>query len=60
MKTVQKGNDIKRVKDDEADLMVKSRGYKFVAKNVWKEATRPVKQNKEKEVKEEVKEGDRD
>lgn len=59
MKTVQKGNDIKRVKNDEADLMVKSRGYKFVPKGVWKEATRPVKQTKEKEVKEEVKEDDR-
>jgi hypothetical protein len=51
MKTVQKGNDIKRVKDDEAELMVKNRGYKYVAKNVWKEATRPVKQTKEKEIK---------
>jgi hypothetical protein len=59
MKTVQKGNDIKRVKDDEADLMVKSRGYKFVPKSIWKEATRPVKQTKEKEVKEDVKENDR-
>jgi len=52
MKTVQKGNDIKRVKDDEAELMVKNRGYKFVPKSAWKEATRPVKQTKEKEVKE--------
>ena len=51
MKTVQKGSDIKRVKDDEAELMVKNRGYKYVAKNVWKEATRPVKQTKEKEIK---------
>lgn len=52
MKTVQKGNEIKRVKDDEADIMVSHRGYKFVPKSVWKEATRPVKQTKEKEVKE--------
>ena len=52
MKTDQKGNDVKRVKEDEAELMVKNRGYKFVAKSVWKEATRPVKQTKEKEVKE--------
>lgn len=49
MKTVQKGDDIKRVKDDEADLMVKNRGYKFVPKSVWKDATRP---KKVKEVKE--------
>ena len=59
MKTVQKGNDIKRVKDDEAELMVKNRGYKFVPKRAWKEATRPVKQTKEKEIKEEAKEDDR-
>mgnify|MGYP000049741842 CR=1 FL=1 len=58
MKTVQKGNDIKRVKDEDADLMVSHRGYKFVPKSVWKEATRPVKQTKEKEVKEDVKEND--
>jgi hypothetical protein len=58
MKTVQKGTEIKRVNDEEADLMVKNRGYKFVPKNVWKEATRPVKQTKEKEVKEDVKEND--
>lgn len=51
MKTVQKGNDIKRVKDEEADLMVSTRGYKFVQKSVWKEATRPMKQTKEKEIK---------
>jgi hypothetical protein len=31
--------------------MVKNRGYKYVAKNVWKESTRPVKQTKEKEIK---------
>lgn len=52
MKTVQKGNDIRRVKDDEADTMVTNRGFKFVPKSVWKEATRPVKQTKEKEIKE--------
>jgi hypothetical protein len=47
MKTVQKGTEIKRVNDEEADLMVKNRGYKFVPKNVWKEATRPKKVVKE-------------
>jgi hypothetical protein len=55
MKTVQKGNDIKRVKDDEAELMVKNRGYKYVPKSAYKEATRPAKK-----VKEETKEDDRD
>jgi|694.fasta_scaffold25088_16 hypothetical protein len=45
MKTVQKGEDIKRLKDDEAELHVKSRGYKYVPKSVWKETKRPSKQN---------------
>lgn len=47
MKTVQKGTEIKRVNDEEADLMVKNRGYKFVPKSAWKEATRPKKVVKE-------------
>lgn len=47
MKTVQKGDDIKRVKDDEAELFVKSRGYQYVPKSVWKETKNPSKQNDE-------------
>jgi hypothetical protein len=48
MKTVQKGTDIKRVKDDEAELMVKNRGYKYVPKGVWKDAVRPAKKEEKK------------
>lgn len=43
MKTIQKGNDIKRMKDEDAEVYVKSRGYKYVPKSVFKEATRPAK-----------------
>lgn len=51
MKTVQKGDDIKRVKDDEAELFVKSRGYQYVPKSVWKEMKNPSKQTEEPELK---------
>jgi hypothetical protein len=37
--------------DAEATLTDGRRARRYVAKNVWKEATRPVKQTKEKEVK---------
>lgn len=56
MKTVQKGTEIERVKDAEADFLVSSRGYKFVPKSAWK-ALRPakeVKQTSEAELKEET------
>ena len=43
MKTIQKGDDIKRMKDEDAEVYVKSRGYKYVPKSVYKEATRPTK-----------------
>lgn len=43
MKTIQKGDDIKRMKDEDAETYVKSRGYKYVPKSVYKEATRPAK-----------------
>ena len=52
MKTVQKGDDIKRLKEDEAELYVKARGYKYVPKSVYKEATRPAK--KEEKTSEEA------
>jgi hypothetical protein len=52
MKTVQKGDDIKRVKDDEAELFVKSRGYQYVPKSVWKETKNPVKPSEDSELKE--------
>lgn len=36
MKTIQKGNDIKRVKEDEAESLVKHKGYSYVPKSVYK------------------------
>ena len=36
MKTVQKGEDIKRVKEDEAESLVKNKGYKYVPKSTYK------------------------
>jgi len=47
MKTIQKGDDIKRMKDEDAEAYVKSRGYKYVPKSVYKEATRPAKKEEE-------------
>lgn len=52
MKTVQKGDDIRRVADNEAESFVRSKGYKYVPKSVYKEATRPSK--KEEKTSEEV------
>lgn len=59
MKTVQKGEDIKRVKDDEAELFVKSRGYQYVPKSVWKETKKPLKQNDENVIQEKKSKGKR-
>lgn len=50
MKTVQKGNDIKRVNEEEAESLVKHRGYSYVPKSVYKEASRPAKVTKSEEV----------
>lgn len=41
MKTVQKGNSIRRLMDDEADVMVLEKGWKFVPKSVWKASRSP-------------------
>ena len=51
MKTVQKGEDIKRLKDDEAEFHVKSKGYKYVPKSVYKDATRTKKDPDTEETK---------
>lgn len=48
MKTVQKGSEIKRVVDSEAESYIR-KGFKYVSKSVWKEATRPKKETKAKE-----------
>ena len=46
MKTVQKGQEIKRVDDTEAESLVRHKGYTYVPKSVHKEqfkaATPPV------------------
>jgi len=57
MKTVQKGEDIKRVKEDEAELFVKSRGYQYVPKSVWKETKKSLKPSDDSEVKEKKSKG---
>jgi hypothetical protein len=43
MKTVKKGSEIKRVKDIEAEKLVKSNGYVYVPKSEWKSVTRVTK-----------------
>lgn len=42
MKTIRKGNEIKRVSDDDAENRVKNQGYEYCPKNVWKENVRNV------------------
>lgn len=58
MKTVQKGNSIRRLMDDEADVIVLEKGWKFVPKSVWKasrspsvEASEPSVETSEESVK---------
>tara|TARA_Y100001938_G_scaffold151084_1_gene245795 strand:+ start:2894 stop:3121 length:228 start_codon:yes stop_codon:yes gene_type:complete len=36
MKTIKKGDDIKRVSDSEAEHKVKNQGYEYCPKNIWK------------------------
>jgi hypothetical protein len=55
MKTIQKGDDIKRMKDEDAEVYVKSRGYKYVPKSVYKEATRPAKKEEKNSEADETK-----
>ncbi len=42
MKTIKKGNEIKRVSDDDAEDRVKNQGYEYCPKNVWKTSVRNV------------------
>ncbi len=60
MKTVQKGEDIKRVKDEEAELFVKSRGCQYVPKSVWKEFKNGPKQSEDSELKDKKSKGKKD
>lgn len=43
MKTVQKDEIVRRLKDEDADFHVKSKGYKYVPKSVFKELNLPQK-----------------
>jgi hypothetical protein len=45
MKTIQKDNDIKRVKDEEAEGFV-SKGWAYVPKSVWRETKAAKKTSK--------------
>ena len=42
MKTIRKGEEIKRVSDKEAELSVKNYGYEYCPKTVWKTEVRNV------------------
>ena len=42
MKTIKKGDDIKRVSDSEAEHKVKNQGYEYCPKNIWKTNVRNV------------------
>ena len=42
MKTIKKGEEIKRVSDEEAELNVKNYGYEYCPKTVWKTQVRNV------------------
>jgi hypothetical protein len=44
MKTIQKENEILRVKDDVADEKVGKYSWKYVPRSIWKEQVRDVKQ----------------
>ena len=36
MKTIRKGEEIKRISDKDADFRVKHQGYEYCSKTVWK------------------------
>ena len=40
MKTIRKGEEIKRVSDKDADFRVKHQGYEYCSKTVWKTYTK--------------------
>lgn len=48
MKTIQKGEKIKRVDEETAGIKVKNNGYSFVPKTIWKENVRDVNKKEEK------------
>jgi len=42
MKTIRKGDEIKRASDNDAEYRVKNQGYEYCPKNVWKTQARTV------------------
>lgn len=48
MKTIQKGDKIKRVDDETADFDVRNRDYSFISKKIWKENVRDLNKNESK------------
>ena len=52
MKTVQKGEDIKRVKEAEAESLVKNKGYQYVPKSAYKGIKTPEVKEPSPEVSE--------
>jgi hypothetical protein len=49
MKTIQKENEILRVKDDVAEKKV-ANGWKYIPRSIWKEQVRDVKKQVAKDV----------
>jgi len=54
MKTIQKNEQIKRVKDDDAEFLVKNQGWKYCSKSLWKSKEDTPKVVSKGEVVEEV------
>ena len=42
MKTIRKGDEIKRASDKDAEYKVKNQGYEYCPKNIWKKNVRSV------------------
>ena len=40
MKTIRKGEEIKRISDKDAEFRVKHQGYEYCSKTVWKTYTK--------------------
>lgn len=57
MKTIQRGDTIKRYDNETADRKVRNEGYSFVPKKVWKEKVRDYIEEIFKEIKPVVLEG---
>jgi hypothetical protein len=54
MKTIQKNEQIKRVKDVDAEFLVKNQGWKYCSKSLWKSTEDTPKVVSKEEVVEEV------